>query len=126
MPENKRALGTDLAKLDATTEEEIAQHMLEDDTPEWTDEEFDNAEVWNGDRYIGLVKEVRRGGRPKGSGTKELITLRIDRDVLDGFPAGGPGWQTRLNDTLRGAVSTRHAGIEASEARTTAEAASVV
>jgi uncharacterized protein (DUF4415 family) len=24
---------------------------------------------------------------------KELVTLRIDRDVLEHFQAGGPGWQ---------------------------------
>jgi uncharacterized protein (DUF4415 family) len=50
---------------------------------------------------------VRRVGRPKGSGTKELVTLRIDRDVLDRFRADGPGWQTRLNDVLRAASAPR-------------------
>ena len=34
-------------------------------------------------------------------GAKELVSLRIDRDVLDRFQAGGPGWQDRINDALR-------------------------
>ena len=47
---------------------------------------------------------IRRVGRPKGSGTKELVSLRLDRDILDFFRKGGPGWQTRINDYLRGAL----------------------
>jgi uncharacterized protein (DUF4415 family) len=96
-----------LAKVDATTDEDIARQMVEDDTPELTDAEWEQGEVWEGNHYIGRVKDVRtgRGGRPKGSGTKEMVTLRIDRDILDRFRAGGPGWQTRLNDVLRVAVT---------------------
>ena len=32
---------------------------------------------------------------------REQVTLRIDRDVLDHFQEGGPGWQDRINDALR-------------------------
>jgi uncharacterized protein (DUF4415 family) len=35
---------------------------------------------------------------------KELVSLRIDRDVLDHFQEGGPGWQERVNDALRKAA----------------------
>jgi len=35
---------------------------------------------------------------------KELISLRIDRDVLDFFQENGPGWQERINDALRRAA----------------------
>jgi len=31
---------------------------------------------------------------------KELVSLRIDRDVLDYFQEEGPGWQERINDAL--------------------------
>jgi uncharacterized protein (DUF4415 family) len=110
MPESKRAIGSDLARLDATTDEDIARQIAEDpDTaPELTDADFDNAEVWQGNRFLGHGRDFengkRKGGRPKGSGKKEMVTLRIDRDVLDQFRAGGPGWQTRLNDALRAGV----------------------
>jgi uncharacterized protein (DUF4415 family) len=105
MPKSKRALGSDLAKLDATTDEDIAYQIAEDpDTaPELTDEELDAAELYEGDRF------VRRVGRPKGSGNKEMVTLRLDRDLLDQFRAGGPGWQTRVNDALRTLASVRPA-----------------
>lgn len=103
MTESKRDLGSNLAKLDATTDEEIARHMVEDDSPEWTEEDFARAEVWDGNKFLGHGRDFkggRRVGRPKGSGKKELVTLRLDREILDHFRAGGPGWQTRLNDTL--------------------------
>ena len=35
---------------------------------------------------------------------KELVSLRIDRDVLEHFQEGGPGWQDRINDALRKAA----------------------
>ncbi|HEY0849380.1 MAG TPA: BrnA antitoxin family protein [Bradyrhizobium sp.] len=37
-------------------------------------------------------------------GVKEQVTLRIDQDVLEYFQAGGPGWQDRINETLRKAA----------------------
>ena len=37
-------------------------------------------------------------------GAKELVSLRIDRDVLDHFQEGGPGWQDRMNAALRKAA----------------------
>jgi uncharacterized protein (DUF4415 family) len=35
---------------------------------------------------------------------KELVSLRIDRDILDHFQEGGPGWQDRINEALRKVV----------------------
>ena len=32
---------------------------------------------------------------------KEMVSLRIDRDILDYFQEAGPGWQDRLNEALR-------------------------
>ena len=37
-------------------------------------------------------------------GAKEMVTLRIDSEVLAYFQDGGPGWQDRINDVLRQAV----------------------
>ena len=49
----------------------------------------------------GLDALRRKRGRPAGSGNKEQVAIRIDRDVLAAFRAGGPGWQTRMNNALR-------------------------
>src|SRR4051794_16012279 len=69
-----------------------------DDAPELTDAELAEGELWHGDTF------VRRVGRPKGSGTKDLVSLRLDRDIINRFRESGPGWQTRINDTLRAAL----------------------
>ena len=65
----------------------------EDDAPELTDEWFDRADLYKGSKLI-------RRGRPLGSGTKELVSLRLDRQALAAFKATGPGWQVRINETL--------------------------
>ena len=41
---------------------------------------------------------------PSLPGVKEMVSLRIDRDVLDFFQEGGPGWQDRINAALRKAA----------------------
>jgi uncharacterized protein (DUF4415 family) len=41
---------------------------------------------------------------PALPGAKEMVSLRIDRDILDHFQADGPGWQERINDALRKAA----------------------
>lgn len=41
---------------------------------------------------------------PALPGAKELVSLRIDRDVLEHFQEGGAGWQERINEALRKAA----------------------
>jgi uncharacterized protein (DUF4415 family) len=35
---------------------------------------------------------------------KELVSIRIDREVLEHFQTGGQGWQERINKALRTAA----------------------
>jgi hypothetical protein len=35
---------------------------------------------------------------------KASVTIRLDSDIIDRFHARGPGWQTRINETLRKAM----------------------
>jgi uncharacterized protein (DUF4415 family) len=64
-----------------------------DDAPELDDEWFDGADLKVGDKVI-------RRGRPKAETTKERITIRLSRGVVDHFRATGPGWQSRLDAAL--------------------------
>lgn len=52
-------------------------------------------------RYLAR-KRGQRG--PQKAPTKQLVSLRIDRDVLAKFRATGPGWQARMNAALRAAA----------------------
>lgn len=38
---------------------------------------------------------------------KEQITLRLDKDVIAWFKAGGEGYQTRINEALRELVLSK-------------------
>ncbi len=44
----------------------------------------------------------KRGQRgPQKAPTKQQVTLRLDKDVVERFRATGAGWQGRINDALR-------------------------
>ena len=47
-----------------------------------------------------IVKGIVRRGL-NVAGPKELVSLRIDADVLNWFKASGAGYQTRINAVLR-------------------------
>jgi uncharacterized protein (DUF4415 family) len=51
-----------------------------------------------------LAESIRRARGKQKSPTKQLISIRLDRDVLDAFRATGDGWQGRMNDVLRKAA----------------------
>ncbi len=70
-----------------------------DDAPELTDAFFDAAE-------ISVAGRVVQRGRPALKFPKQLISLRLDQDLLQRLRALGPGWQTRVNDALRGMLET--------------------
>lgn len=60
--------------------------------PEWA-EKFSNTKV--------------RRGRPVAEKPKISTTIRLSPEVLEHFKAGGPGWQTRIDDALRKIASGR-------------------
>jgi uncharacterized protein (DUF4415 family) len=43
----------------------------------------------------------RMRGRPRMVAPKDLVSLRLDSDVVERFRATGPGWQTLINEVLR-------------------------
>jgi len=57
----------------------------------------------------GMQAKLRKGRGPQKAATKELISLRVSRDVLGGFRATGEGWQTRMDEALREWIERREA-----------------
>ena len=53
-----------------------------------------------------IVPQVVRAarGRPRFGPPKQLVSLRIDTDVIGYFRRGGAGWQSRINAALRRAA----------------------
>ncbi|QND65327.1 BrnA antitoxin family protein [Mesorhizobium loti] len=74
------------------------------DNPGWSEEDFRNARPF-AEVFPELAEGIRRSrGRPALDNPKKQVTLRLDSDVVAQFRAGGPGWQSRINDILRKAV----------------------
>ena len=84
---------TDHARLDAMTDDDIAKAVAEDPDAVPLDVDWTKA---------SLVI-------PPG---KDVITLRLDRDVLDWFRAQGRGYQTRINQVLRAFYEARGRDVE--------------
>ena len=80
------------------------RHVDPDDAPEWAAEMFEHAEIAIG----GVVIRPATGtltkagiGRPKSAAPKQAVSLRLSPEVIAHFKAGGPGWQTRIDEALR-------------------------
>jgi uncharacterized protein (DUF4415 family) len=62
------------------------------------EDRIDTSEIRELDEEFFRAAKLRR---PKG---KQLISLRIDTDILDWFKQQGKGYQTRINAILRAYV----------------------
>lgn len=54
-------------------------------------------------KKIAAAPAVERPALPHA---KELVSIKIDSDVLAYFQEAGAGWQERMNDTLRAAMQS--------------------
>ena len=79
---------TDWARVDAMTEEEIDAAARSDPDAQPTDFDF-----WE-DAVLVFP-------------SKQLVCIRIDRDILDWFRNQGRGYQTRMNAVLRSYMEAR-------------------
>ena len=62
------------------------------DNPAWTE-------------YMLGAPVLKRGRGPQAAPTKVLTSIRLDADVLAFFKSQASGYQSRINDTLREALS---------------------
>lgn len=82
----------------------VAAGMATDpDTRELTKEDFARMRPAT-EAMPHIVEAWRRGLGRQEAPAKEQTTVRLDADLIAHFRAGGPDWQTRINDTLRRAV----------------------
>lgn len=79
--------------------------VFDDDNPEWTSKDFREARP----AYEMLPPEVLdafpntpRG--PQQQPAKAAVSIRLSREVLDHLRASGPGWQSRIDETLKEAI----------------------
>lgn len=86
--------------------QEPAFESIDDENPEWTAEEVSKATP-----FLNLPESLRdklaSGKRgPQKEPTKERITIRLSRDVVEQFRATGDGWQTRVDSALQDWLKT--------------------
>ena len=101
MTGKKRALGSDLKKVDR----HVIQPHEYDEVPELTDELFERGDLYDGGKLI-------RRGRPKSDDPKQLITLRLDAAVLRWFQQSGPGYQSRIGAALKSYMTRKKAATK--------------
>jgi|SRR4051812_33204900 uncharacterized protein (DUF4415 family) len=73
-----------------------------DDAPELTSELAARGQIASRGRVLREARGtvVKRGRPPHGLEPKQQVTLRLSRDVIAFFKAGGRGWQTRIGEVL--------------------------
>lgn len=49
------------------------------------------------------------------AGVKQIVTIRLDVDMLEWFKAAGPGYQTRINQVLREHMAAQRSAEERGE-----------
>ena len=63
--------------------------------------------VTPGGGVAATIEALRRTRGPGKKPAKEQVAIRLDREVLGAFRAGGPGWQTRMNTALKEWLATQ-------------------
>ena len=95
---------TRIRDLSDAEEAEIQAGIAADpENPEWTAEDIARAKPF-AEVFPELAASYRRTRGLQKAPTKKLVSLRLSPEVLEHFRATGPGWQSRINDTLLAAV----------------------
>ncbi|VXB52405.1 BrnA antitoxin family protein [Massilia sp. 9I] len=54
------------------------------------------------DQSVNRIEEPAVAVKPQmNNGVKQIVTIRLDVDMLEWFKSAGPGYQTRINQVLR-------------------------
>ena len=76
------------------------------------DEATEITKEWVAEAELRRGAKLVRRGRPRTPNPKQLLSLRLPPEVIAGWKATGPGWQTRMADVLRKSTPKvrRHVG----------------
>jgi len=80
--------------MSAKPKKSVRSSPNRDEIPELNAEWIAGADLRKGNKLI-------RRGRPPLEDPKQLLSLRLPPEVIAGWKATGPGWQTRMADVLK-------------------------
>ena len=77
---------------------------MNDDSPEWTAEDFAKAKPFR-EVFPDLHAAWKKRGRPPSANPKIHIAFRFDPQVIEAIRATGPGYGARVEKLLRDALA---------------------
>lgn len=93
------------------TDWERVRRNIESDAPipySPEDGPYDPNDAKATEKYLSKAMVRRPGQRgPQKAPTKERVSLRLSRDVVEHFRATGTGWQTRIDAALQNLIRKR-------------------
>ncbi|NEW92614.1 BrnA antitoxin family protein [Rhodopseudomonas sp. BR0M22] len=81
--------------------------VFDDDNPEWTEEDFATARPPEEVLPPAILAQFKNTRGPQKAPTKVPVSIRLSADVVAHYKATGPGWQSRIDDTLRKAAKLK-------------------
>jgi uncharacterized protein (DUF4415 family) len=84
----------------------LDEPVPDEDNPEWTVEDFARAKPVDElppdvrDLVLKAFPKTKLRGPQKAS-SKIPVSIRLSPEVVEHFKAGGPGWQSRINEALK-------------------------
>ena len=78
--------------------------MIDDENPEWTDEQFARAKPFK-EVFPEQYQAIKKRGRPTVAAPKAHVSFRLAADVVSGIKESGPGYNIRVEKVLRDALT---------------------
>ena len=87
------------------SDDEPGHGAVDPDNPPMTDEDLARLRPVAEVAPALVAASLRKGGRPRLPAPKVAVSIRLDADIVIALRSSGDGWQGRVNDTLRAALS---------------------
>lgn len=81
--------------------------VFDDENPEWTEQDFANARPPEEILPPEILAQFKNTRGPQKAPTKVPVSIRLSADVVAHYKATGPGWQSRIDETLRKAAKLK-------------------
>ena len=81
--------------------------MIDEENPEWTAET--SAAAVGFAELPPTLRAKLKGGRPRATDPKKVVTLRLRNSVLTAYEQQGPNWRARMEQILVEALAARDA-----------------